>query len=291
MTTIISDKMILTHNNITFEASVEEIDVTRAKQMLTLNTMNRNKSDVVIRRYARDMLIEGGWDFFAADPIRVNAHGEILDGQQRLEALVLAGQTNPDVVLKTWLYWGIPTESQVNMDTGRPRTRADQLAIKQMSNPTERSAISTLLLRWINPEHLFTNLAPTNREVLDFAEQNEDRLTRAIEHARPLRKIGFAVSLAGAVYFKAEEKELFLASNFFTSVATGADLPSGHPALRLRNTIMSNKMGQGRRLNRLEELYYDVRAWNALRKGEILHKLQLPKEGREGLRPHHFTVK
>jgi hypothetical protein len=291
MTTIIDgNKMIVEHEGIVFEVSIEEITVPRSMEMLKLNDMNRNKSRKVIEQYARDML-NGDWDFLAADPIRLNAHNEILDGQQRLEALILAGQMRPDITLKTWLYWGIPSSSQVNMDTGRSRTRSDQLAIKKFNYPLERSAISTLLLRWVNPEHLFTNLAPTNREVLEFAEQNEDRLSRAIEHSRPLKKVGFAISVAGAVYFKAEEKEVFQASNFFTSIATGENLPFGHPALRLRTTVMNNKMGNGRRLHRLEELFYLVRSWNALRKGESLQKLQLPKEGREGLRPEHFTIK
>jgi hypothetical protein len=294
MTTVLqnqdTDAMFVTHNGITFKVSIEEISVSRAQEMLKRNDINRNTSPVVIKRYARDMLREDGWDFFAADPIRVNKDGEILDGQQRLEALVLAGETNPDVVLKTWLYWGIPTESQVKMDQGRPRSRTDQLVIRKMPNPRDRSSIASLLLQWQNPENLFTKMILTNDEVLEFAEANYDRITRATEHALKLRKVGFAVSIAGAVYFKAEEKVLWEASNFFTSVATGENLPQGHPALRLRNTVFFNK-GKGRRINRLEELYYVVRAWNGFRKGETLNKLQLPPGGLEGLTPAHFVVK
>jgi len=290
MTTVLENKMIVTHEGITFEVSIEHIDVARAKEMLKLNTMNRNTSPVVIKRYARDLLRENGWDFLAADPIRLNEHGEILDGQQRLEALVLAGETNPDVVLKTWLYWGIPTSSQVKMDQGRPRSRTDQLVIRKMPNARDRSSIASLLLQWENPENLFTKMILTNDEVLEFAEANFDRMTRATDYARQLRKVGFAVSIAGAVYFRAEEKELWEAANFFTSVATGENLAQGHPALRLRNTVLFNK-GKGRRINRLEELYYVVRAWNGFRKGETLNKLQLPPGGLEGLTPAHFTVK
>jgi hypothetical protein len=290
MTTILQNKMIVTHEGVTFEASIEEIDVPRGQEMLKLNTMNRNTSPVVIKRYARDMLTEGGWDFFAADPIRVNAQGEILDGQQRLEALVLAGQADPTVTLKTWLYWGIPTGSQVKMDSGRSRSRTDQLVIRKMPNARDRSSIASLLLQWENPENLFTKMILTNHEVLAFAEANYDRLTRAVDYARQLRRIGFAVSIAGAAYVKAEEKELWAANNFFTSVATGENLPQGHPALRLRNTVITNK-GRGRRINRLEELYYVVRAWNGARRGETLTKLQLPPGGMDVLKAEHFIVK
>lgn len=292
MTTVLQDTetMFVTHNGITFKVSIEYITVARAKEMLQRNDINRNTSPVVIKRYARDMLRENGWDFLAADPIRVNEHGEVLDGQQRLMALVLAGETDPDVTLKTWLYWGIPTESQVKMDQGRPRSRTDQLVINKMPNPRDRSSIASLLLQWQNPENLFSKMILTNDEVLEFAQANYDRMTRATEHALQLRKVGFAVSIAGAVYFKAEERELWEASNFFTSVATGENLPQGHPALRLRNTIAYNK-GRGRRINRLEELYYVVRAWNGFRKGETLTKLQLPAGGLEGLTTQHFVVK
>lgn len=291
MTTIIEgNKMIVEHEGIVFEASIEEIDFLRATEMLELNDMNRNPSRLVIERYAREML-NGEWDFFAADPIRVNAQNEILDGQQRLMALVLAAQTNPDIVLKTWLYWGIPSQAQAKMDSGRSRKAADQLVIAKMSNPGLRSSISSLLLRWENPALLFSNIAPTNHEVLTYAEQNYDRLSRAVDHVRPMKKVGISPSIGGAVYFKADEKELFQASNFFTALATGENLSQGHPALVLRHTLMNNKMGNGRRLTRNEELFYVVRAWNGFRKGETLHKLQLPPGGEGGLKAEHFAVK
>jgi hypothetical protein len=161
-----------------------------------------------------------------------------------------------------------------------------------MDHAGDRSAISTLLLRWVNPQNLFTTLAPTNHEVLAFAEQNYDRLTRAVEISRKLRKIGMVASLAGAVYFKAEERDLWFAQQFFTKVQTGENLHAGHPALVLRNTIINNKgTDANRRLKRLAELFYIVRAWNAARRDETLQKLQLPPGGIDGLRPEHFTVK
>lgn len=291
MTTIIEgNKMIVEHEGVVFEASIVKIDFFRASEMLELNGLNRNPSQPVIDRYAREMLNDE-WDFFAADPIRVNAQDEILDGQQRLMALVQAAQTNPDITLKTWLYWGIPTSSQSKMDSGRSRSAADQLVIDKMSNPGLRSSISSLLLRWENPALLFKNIPVTNHEVLTFARQNYDRLTRTVDQVRPLARVGVSPSIGGAVYFRAEEKEMWQASNFFTAVATGQNLAAGHPALLLRNTIMTNKRGNGRRLKRNEELYYVVRAWNAFRKEEKLHKLQLPAGGEAGLSTVHFIVR
>lgn len=74
---------------------IEEIDIEPhlAESWLTKNVKNRNLTDRIAKKYARDMA-SGKWKT-TGDPIRFDVDGNLIDGQHRLQACVLAGGRIP----------------------------------------------------------------------------------------------------------------------------------------------------------------------------------------------------
>lgn len=92
-----------------------------AKRWLAHNKRNRNISPTDVQRYRLDM--EAGLWRFAADPIRFDVNGNLIDGQHRLTAL----SELADICLPMLIVRGLPPETQKVMDQGRKRTPGQQL--------------------------------------------------------------------------------------------------------------------------------------------------------------------
>lgn len=102
------------------------IDVTSnlAAQWLTHNRRNRNLSPTTVAKYRRDMQT-GRWQF-AADPIRFDPDGNLLDGQHRLTALAECG---PGTTIPMLVVYGLATATQLIMDQGKKRRPGEQLSL------------------------------------------------------------------------------------------------------------------------------------------------------------------
>lgn len=105
-----------------------KISPSTAETLLKTNNNNRVKSKYQIRNYAREMKL-GRWNL-TAEPIMVTADGELINGQHRLEAVVLSGM-HVDFTVAT-----VPDTSTFRvLDMGRKRSHADILGIpKSIAN-------------------------------------------------------------------------------------------------------------------------------------------------------------
>jgi hypothetical protein len=252
---------------------IKDIGPEEARKLLDANPMNRRPSQGYVDSYSRAMT-NGEWTY-VGDPIRLNSDDEILDGQQRLMAVEKSGTTQVFTVIS-----GLPSETRLVMDQGRTRTARDDLHMLDVAAHADKATIASLLLRWSMGGIGTTHIRISKNEVVEFVRTHNDKLGRAVNHARALRKeISMAKGAAGATFFRAHDLDVFAANAFFEKLVTGEGLESGDPILTLRNTIVRNKAvkSTGRRITTPEELYYIVRAWNAYRRGEVMMKLQLPQ--------------
>ena len=112
---------------------IEIITPIKAEEYLARNTRNRNKKPMKIARYARDMAA-GNWRF-TGEPLKFAADGTLLDGQNRLHAVIESGAS-----IQTAIARGITLEAQDVMDTATPRSGADQLVINGYSNGKDLQA-------------------------------------------------------------------------------------------------------------------------------------------------------
>src|SRR5688500_13425048 len=99
------------------EPTIEKVTITpqMAKDWLAANTHNRKLRDHHVVALSRDMKA-GRWHD-TGTPIKFDRAGVLLDGQHRLEAIVLA-----DVPIQMWVFRGLESEVQDYMDTGLRRS-------------------------------------------------------------------------------------------------------------------------------------------------------------------------
>lgn len=103
------------------DTTLEIIDVNRAKKYLSRNINNRPLRASLVRQYARDMK-NGAWQTWGYDPIAFDKDGNLLNGQHRLSAIIIA---NVPVIMR--VARDVPTETV--FDLGAKRSISDMLAM------------------------------------------------------------------------------------------------------------------------------------------------------------------
>lgn len=93
-----------------------------AQRLLLANPKNRTISKNAVAAMVRDMQ-QGKWRL-NGDAIRVAETGELMDGQHRLTACVVAG-----ISFETVLMTGLNRDDQLTIDRGRPRGIGDNLTM------------------------------------------------------------------------------------------------------------------------------------------------------------------
>lgn len=222
---------------IPFNITWQLITPPQAREWLKKNPKNRKLRKFTVQSLARDIKA-GAWAP-THQGIAFGADGNLIDGQHRLAAIVLAN-------LPIWslVFTGLPVRaSGVNADTmdvvdrGNPRSVADILKLRHniTASPNLVAAVCVIIARIVAGKSRASRLTvPQTLAVLD-------RYTNSIGYVatfdspkhQALRKAAVfgAVAFAHAVEPKAVE-------DFFEKLLSGAGLPAGSAGLTLRNFIM-----------------------------------------------------
>lgn len=253
---------------------IQNVDAELAKAWLGKNKRNRKIRESIVSRYRSDMAA-GHWSF-AADPIRFDEKGMLIDGQHRLTAL----SELPDLTIPMLVVSGLPADSQMIMDQGAKRTPGDQLGLLGYTNPNALAAAVKQYIAW--------------REGFLFRDQ---KTLRTITSARieqwvsehPVSVAGFgrlwhlarqadappSIASAAAIHFSAIDPEA--AERFFTLLARGAGT-EGHPIVTLDKRLQRMRR-QGVKIPNRDYLAFYIIAWNAWREGREMTKFQRPPGG------------
>lgn len=104
---------------------IETITPAQAKEMLKGNfSRNRNLRPKRVQQYANDMK-NGDWGL-STDAIGLDENGELINGQHRLNAVILANKAVAFLVVR-----GLPKESVMFIDGQLTRSPSDQLRISK----------------------------------------------------------------------------------------------------------------------------------------------------------------
>ena len=139
-----------------------------AADMLTRNTGNRKLRNRVAISYATQMT-RGQW-VETHEPIAVDAHGNLIDGQHRLKAIVISGRAQ-----SMWLatYADDMTATDLPIDMGLRRSAADALQIDRRS-----ANVIGIILRLVGNNRTAQNLAAV-RKAYDLVEPTLSRVIEA----------------------------------------------------------------------------------------------------------------
>ena len=157
-----------------------------AADMLTRNTGNRKLRKGVAKLYAAQMTA-GQW-LETHEAIAVDSHGNLVDGQHRLEAIVISGCAQ-----SMWLatYADGRTATDLPIDMGLRRTAADALQIDRRS-----ANVVGVILRLVDNNRTARSMAavrkaydlcePTLSKVIDASPGNVKQRTAATVRAAVL---------------------------------------------------------------------------------------------------------
>lgn len=264
----------MTHDGITVTKTV--VTPAMALEFLKQNDANRKPKPAKVEQYSRDMK-QGRWVFDgSAIKFGRDDSGEewLLDGQNRLMALVRSGTTQTFLVVR-----GLDPEDQAIMDSGTPRSVADNLHMEgTKARPTHLAATARLIWRigLGSEKYSSSQEQATNQEILELIHTNP-KIEASLIAVEGIGRVKLRVPVAATSYYFGLVQVPELTVEFFNKLISGANMREGDPALALQNRLMTD-----RSLVTNQQLYLTLRALNIARVGQTIKKAQLPAGRRIG---------
>ena len=254
--------------------TVVMVSAETAKRWLEQNKKNRNISQAVVAKYLGDMKA-GLWSF-AADPIRFDIDGNLLDGQHRLTALSEADTSIPMLVVR-----GLHPDSQLVMDQGRKRNAGQQLELHGIKNAKHVAAAVKFLITW-ERGYLFrdskvsqTITAPV---ILDYVESHESDMEFIQANLSRICQVDVPPSVAAAFFIVVNRVDSHAALDFLNQMYSMVGMSEGHPILTLDRRLRKIRR-DGIKTPHRDYLAFLILAWNAWRDGRRMTKFQRPVGG------------
>jgi hypothetical protein len=241
-----------------------------AKKWLTQNAENNRRPKwSKIPGYARDMK-HGDWNSDSGETIKFDTAGTLIDGQNRLMAVILA-----DVPIEFDVAYNVPTEAMQVIDSGASRGAGDSMRIAGATDRMRSAAIVRWAIMWDAGIYLGTGskLSPTRSEVINRYREDPERFNAAATRATDCQNRGLGTGApSGVAYYLFSRIDGEATHAFFDQYVSGANLPIFSPILALRNKMARLRTD---RLTRPEQLGYFIRAWNAVRDDKPLERIIL----------------
>lgn len=243
-----------------------------AKELLARNTHNRKIAQTRVSIWAEAMK-RGEWTL-NGQPIVIAKDGTVLDGQHRLLACVQSGVTIPAIIIK-----GVEQDAQYTMDTGKARTLSDVLSLKGEKNATNLAAIITGLVRYekYTPVTAFgsgSSYPVTNGECLEYLRQHPE-VRDTVNIVKPASRNAYiSQKCLGILYTKFNEAGPYYSDDFLNYLASGQDLPAGHPILTLRNALQRIHDSIHGKPNYIFIAAITIKTWNAYINGKSMKQLK-----------------
>lgn len=256
---------------------VMEINPAMATQWLEERAPNRNVSDVVVGRYARDMA-RYDWKL-NGEAIIFDINGRLIDGQHRLWAVLESGATIKSVVV-----WGAQPDVIETIDGGRKRNFADALQIAGHANTREISAAARWLVWEEAGSHgkLGTYTPAEHHAAIDAHPLVLEAASIVVgSRAKGLVPKGMLVW----VVTRAMEQDRGAALDWLEQLGSGVGLSQDHPCYLLRERLIADKTAT-RRLDPLIVAAYVVKSWVAYRDGKTVKHLRWAPDRKD--RPERF---
>lgn len=259
-------------------AQLEHITPQRAHHYLGFNTHNRNPRKRKIEAFARDMSA-GRWMWNGA-PIVFADDGTLLDGQNRLMAVIESGTAHDFLVVR-----GVDRQAQETMDTGTARKFSDALQLRGEPNAHQLAAAVRLVYLWQKGVRRFdggqtiATLPELSRTLEDYPDVR-DAIAPADRMRRAIRIPASAGALCCWLFQRIDLED---AEHFYGRVCSAEGHFSGEPIYALRASILRATASTGTshrsHLNPTLVVALTIKAWNKYRLGERVELLRFRPGG------------
>jgi hypothetical protein len=253
-------------------AQLMEVTPWLARQWLGQNKGNRPRKIRAIEAYSRDM-VAGEW-LISGEPIKFATDGRLIDGQNRLHAVILS-----DVSIKSWVMFGLDPRAQDVMDAGVKRSNADQLALHDVPHAVTVSTVAAAWTgwhdgRWVNASGSVGSPQLTHSETLQFVADHPEVVGAASMAKRTSKVLRLPAGVIGAAWMILAKIDEADATSFFRKIHDGETTGRGDPLLTLIRKAQSDR-DQDRASRPASSFYLIFRAWNAWRQAKPLERLHL----------------
>lgn len=164
------------------------IDAKIAKELQKncTNPLNRDIRTAVAKRYANDML-SGQWTPAHVNGISINANGVMNDGHHRVDGIVIASETDPDIKVDMWVAYEVPADHFLTTDENFSRRSVDY--IKQFA-PKFTNCIDRIARAHYSMTHIHgvLNQAIEGRVARNLSPSRTDVVSNAKEHVEMFEK-------------------------------------------------------------------------------------------------------
>lgn len=241
------------------------VDPATAASWLERNKRNRAASPTKIAQYARSMKA-GEWQTIHQGIAFAAEDGALIDGQNRLHAIIQAG-----VEVPLWVYPAQPSMTFKVVDTGLARQAG------QFIDHPERYAIAgatrmlATILGWTPASTkggtaggVWDNGIPTG-SILDLVERWRDELFCVASLASPVYR-ETRISLSGHIvvlFMALQTPHVEHFDGWIHGLKTGSDLSSGDARLVLRTRYLRDFRALNQQSRRRESLGLITKAWNS----------------------------
>jgi len=242
------------------EAWIEQITPAKAKHYLLFNTTNRSQSQPKIIEYAMAM-VDGRW-VLNGETIKFDNEGTLIDGQNRLQACILA-----DVPFTTYVIRGLEDKRAfATVDVGKSRSHTDMMSIVGIDNRYNLASAATLIIHYDNgtvtwrgaSARRFTrselgkladkiNSMPTRTvqiqkdQLIEWVGKHHDEIQPIVRKAQTHKKKNLVSPgvLAAACYIAARDTNLDV-DRFIEDLCEGVNLDRNDPVHVLRERLIAN---------------------------------------------------
>ena len=251
--------------------TLEYITPGLAKEYLKRNNNNRPQSSNWAHKL-KERILNGEWGI-NGETIKFDTDGNLIDGQHRLMAVVLA-----DSSIESFVIRGLPSTAFGTIDDGKKRSGGDVLAVKGEKHYKLLAAILNLLGYYYSigrPDPHKRSFS--NKDILVLLDRYPDARISAKFSMGIYRRMDFiSTSINGFCHYlftKVSSQDE--AENFLSNLASGANLEENSPILKLRDKLKYERQIQRLKYDNNYWAHLMIKAWNMYRKGEKCRYLKI----------------
>lgn len=251
--------------------TLQEVGPETAQKWLDNQGLNRNFKLRMVDAIARDIK-DDNWRL-TGDTVKFDSEGHLLDGQNRLLAIVRSGRTVWVAVARNVS----PDDVLIAVDHGTPRTVGDALKMRGYADATNLAAMVGLVVSYRENKPWAMERKLTVSEALSALDLDEPWDESARFGTRAQKHVGGQRATMAAVAHLAGEYDREARDDFYEALVTGVALEEGSPVLVLRNRLMTDRQKSGHASPRMSRKYVaaiTIKAFLAFEAGAEIRTLR-----------------